>query len=1134
MSLTVLLLALPTQASSTVTRPTSRDALSLKSHSTLCGPLYKDGVQVAIQEQKDCGGTLIVPPIIHAGSCTIGYKSVAECLKAEQFTMSFSSDSGTMCSAAQMRENPATTGVTCVADPAISTVAYAPGGSGTQGVLYGVSLNPSWCGPTLPDGYCSDSESAPTVLEVPYNDSGVPPKFTLYIVASSPGAYFAFAKTEVVLKDAKNAPSLDVSLSSDAPSTGLAVGSTANVTATVGADGGPLSDITFGGLTTSSSAVSVPPASTSAKPFSLAKGATKTFTFPIKGASNGSSTLSLTVNGYEANNSLLTQTATLPITVGSSPLTISMVTSPSTVKLKVNDKGEIIPQKVSVAVTFTNTSSDTLDNTKLLLLEPEPVVRHQQLNQLALDAGTLPVSIGKFAPKSHATKKFSISVTGDGKYHWRALALYTDVSNPADKGRAAGVGGDFESIVPPLFFTASVHADSVTDRNGANWVTGGTLWYVGGELKNLSSYQSLCVAPLIAQSTGNAITVGLQDVTSADATPIAPPLAGLVKPGQSIPLGMSVVTSAVGGTRGVVEVPVKAYDADPNATCELDLDGSMAGQGTQLSDDMTHIVKDSTSFTVHVDVSTSPDVTPTAGALSFFGGFAANSAKVFGSVFEGLAASFKDFQADPQYYYDRQAAIHGDPIAATHLLERANANAMAVAQLLVNYFKTATPAETTDAYDFVGQTFDKVQNDAYSAIAKKSDAAAKLWYGKLLDAEANGSASQVWSAEADLAGKGAGLFEGLILQLFIEGVGAKMSAEIPQMEEASAAATSEPAVLTTSKGGVVPAGRILSVADRTGPALGFSPQADAALQSISESEGVLLGARARQGVSNELQQAGAVWKNSNFHQKTVSILDIKYLQMNLKKGLLGFRSFTPAGEAYAKRVILEASLPKAEEDELLARLAARINEDGADFAHVEQLVHTTRNGKKGWVNAGFNATGSGQATSSKAIWRRFELVETPILAEDGTNLGVLYEPYQEDIQAANALRQGKSIPPLCKASLNTVMCPITGDIDLSYITDLYGGSLSYEKLLAVFKKLEAAGFAHTDLVTWLDQQDGKFFFPGKEKQLSDIEVGKEFVAQYAPDGKVRATYLAPGKQSITTGPNTYQLTIIGGYHPGMN
>jgi hypothetical protein len=71
-------------------------------------------------------------------------------------------------------------------------------------------------------------------------------------------------------------------------------------------------------------------------------------------------------------------------------------------------------------------------------------------------------------------------------------------------------------------------------------------------------------------------------------------------------------------------------------------------------------------------------------------------------------------------------------------------------------------------------------------------------------------------------------------------------------------------------------------------------------------------------------------------------------------------------------------------------------------------------------------------------------------------------------------------------------------------------------------------------VTWLDQQDGKFFFPGKEKQLADIEVGKEFVAQYSPDGKVRVTYLAPGKQSITTGPNSYQLTIIGGYHPGMN
>ena len=211
----------------------------------------------------------------------------------------------------------------------------------------------------------------------------------------------------------------------------------------------------------------------------------------------------------------------------------------------------------------------------------------------------------------------------------------------------------------------------------------------------------------------------------------------------------------------------------------------------------------------------------------------------------------------------------------------------------------------------------------------------------------------------------------------------------------------------------------------------------------------------------------------------------------------------------------------------------RIAENGPDLAHVRELENTERNGVKGWVNAGFNATGSGQATSSKARWRRFQVVETPILSKNGTLLGTLYEPYEENIAYARAFKNDSPIPPLCKRALGTVMCPITGDIDLSYITDLYGGSLPYEKLLRVFAKLEQAGFAHTDLVTWLDQQNGAFFFPGKAKQLADIAVGGEAVVQYAPDKKMRATYLGPLQQSITTGPNGYQLTILGGYHPGM-
>jgi hypothetical protein len=89
-------------------------------------------------------------------------------------------------------------------------------------------------------------------------------------------------------------------------------------------------------------------------------------------------------------------------------------------------------------------------------------------------------------------------------------------------------------------------------------------------------------------------------------------------------------------------------------------------------------------------------------------------------------------------------------------------------------------------------------------------------------------------------------------------------------------------------------------------------------------------------------------------------------------------------------------------------------------------------------------------------------------------------------------------------------------------------------MLEVFAALDEAGFAHTDLVTWIDQQEGSFFFKDKLDQLAGLVKGKESTVQFAPDGKQRATYLAPLDQSIATGPNSYQLTILGTYTPGMH
>jgi hypothetical protein len=160
------------------------------------------------------------------------------------------------------------------------------------------------------------------------------------------------------------------------------------------------------------------------------------------------------------------------------------------------------------------------------------------------------------------------------------------------------------------------------------------------------------------------------------------------------------------------------------------------------------------------------------------------------------------------------------------------------------------------------------------------------------------------------------------------------------------------------------------------------------------------------------------------------------------------------------------------------------------------------------------------------------VIETELTDANGAKLGTFYEPYEENINFASAGKFGRPIPPLCKKLLGTVMCPITGDLDLVYITDLYGGSLSAAKMLEVFKLLSDAGFAHTDLVTWIEQQSGKFMFPGKASQLAGVAPGAEAVVQFAPDAVRRATYVDLAK-SIVSGPNQYQLTIDGTWTPAM-
>lgn len=158
--------------------------------------------------------------------------------------------------------------------------------------------------------------------------------------------------------------------------------------------------------------------------------------------------------------------------------------------------------------------------------------------------------------------------------------------------------------------------------------------------------------------------------------------------------------------------------------------------------------------------------------------------------------------------------------------------------------------------------------------------------------------------------------------------------------------------------------------------------------------------------------------------------------------------------------------------------------------------------------------------------------ETPIGPKG--KYGTQYVPYEESPNLAHLAKDpAATLPKLCIRKLGTILCAITGDIDLVYIVNKYGGSLTPQQMYDVFKALDDAGFAHTDLVTWVEQLTNNYYFPGKAGQLEGLLPGGASTVQFAPDGIERATYLAALQQSIAISPNNFQLSILGGFFPDM-
>ena len=586
-----------------------------------------------------------------------------------------------------------------------------------------------------------------------------------------------------------SSPSLQVTLAAPGTSKGVNVGHTVSVTVKVTAKSGKVSSISLApGLAATTPAAVVTKQAPGLSGFSLASGTSRSFTFRVKTAKSGNAALGIHATGKAAAGSV-SDSASLSFKVGASALLVTLNTLPTTVALKVDDDGNIVPAHVSVAVRFKNTTNATIAGITLVSLRPEPADQTQALKPLAFPAKALPVAIGTLGPGGSARKTLTLKVDGDGEYQIRALALYHDPSRPGGNGRAVGAGGDFEATVPPLFFSAKVDQarGSITKTpNGASFVKGGSTWYLSGTIKDESSYQHLCVLPLIPALAGNASGTGPDNITDPlSVREIGGPFAGELRPGQDVSLTMYVDTSAEGGTRGTVGFKPAAGLLSPGSVCN----SITAPRLKMLGPSDIVIPKGGSDFVMHVDVS-QPAQIPVTNAGVFVNFFAGLGEGIAAETFDqavGLVALAQHAVTTNIAFSDYIREHPLWPLAAYQQATLTAAQALYVAtDVYANYWRTASPFAKKNVIFQAVSVLLRTGYGFWVALDQTVSAAAQSF---MQDAEriyASGDDAQVWRLWGQLSGSAV---QQLATFVFMDVLGAKLAKSATELEKVAAAET---------------------------------------------------------------------------------------------------------------------------------------------------------------------------------------------------------------------------------------------------------------------------------------------------------------------------------------------------------
>ena len=723
-------------------------------------------------------------------------------------------------------------------------------------------------------------------------------------------------------------PQLTVKVSSTGlPPGGLSVGGTATIPVTVTASNGPVSaaslTLAVGGA--GNVKLTGTPAGTTG--FSLAVGQSATFNYTVTGVKPGTAVLNGTVHATATDGTAITGTGTGTFQVASRSLSVTITTDPRKVRLDANDDGNLQSKQILVNVKLTNTTKNTLSGVQLIGLEsgarePQPAAR-----QARSPEGSLPKTYGTLAAGASLTKTFHLKVTGDGMYVINGLALYSDPTPSSGNARASGQG-TFTVTAPLLYFTANKVGNPTV-------VSSGDSWYVSGHVKNLSSFQTLCLRPLAPDWIDNAGGLGPHQIGVVPVDQPAPALAGPVKPGETISFLMQVQTEVGGRGTSAVELMPEATLGQPGDDCNV---LKMLTQPVLDADDVK-LKPDTTKFRLPVAPvdTTPPDLNP----FEFFGGYAAGSAAVFAHLYESGYSICKNFTLSGLL-----TSLRNGGIAAAGVLSKL----FHAAAVSAWFWYLATDEQKHEFEQQVADAFVTKAGAVWDGTLDQIEAVTGTLMSKIQTAFMTGDWNSLFYALGD---KSANVINEQAITVAEWEIAVGLISKTGAVARVIGRARELQSGVLTSLKAITP-GRILNFAEMQ-RLWGLAYEDYLAFSRIAEEEGVLIGVRGRAPISVANLDEGAVWKHENLKPKNVSPIDTQWLGFpSADLGTVAFRTYTLKQREQIIESIYNSKLSIAQRDVVLKRAETRFGE----VKYVKKIEHMAH---EGVIGVGFNYADNGIA-----------------------------------------------------------------------------------------------------------------------------------------------------------------------------